>query len=155
MCRFDAVRQTEGADATEARYWIDAIACEGCGVCAAFCPRWAIAFEECVNGRWFISETRFGAMVHAELGIAEENSGKLVTLIRKEARRIAQEQGKQLLLVDGSPGIGCPVIASITGTDAVLIVTEPTLSGQHDLGRVAELAARLRVRAMVCITRRI
>ena len=153
VCRFEAVRRTEGADALDGRYVIDAIACEGCGVCAAYCPRRAIAFEDCVNGRWYISQTRFGPMVHAELGIAEENSGKLVTLIRREARRIAEEQGKELLIVDGSPGIGCPVIASITGADAVLVVTEPTLSGRHDLGRVAQLAAHLRVRAMVCINK--
>lgn len=152
VCRFDAVTRTQGADA-EGPFRIDAIACEGCGVCAAFCPRRAIAFEDCVNGRWFVSKTRFGPMVHAELGIAEENSGKLVSLIRREARRIGESQGKDLLIVDGSPGIGCPVIASITGADAVLIVTEPTLSGRHDLGRVAQLAANLRAPAMVCINK--
>jgi len=92
-------------------------------------------------------------MVHAKLGIAEENSGKLVTLIRKEAKRIATEQKKDLIIVDGSPGIGCPVIASITGADFVLIVTEPTLSGKHDLGRVADLAANFGIPTLLCINK--
>jgi MinD superfamily P-loop ATPase len=92
-------------------------------------------------------------MVHARLGIAQANSGKLVTLIRKQARQIAEKENKDLLIVDGSPGIGCPVIASITGADMVLIVTEPTLSGKHDMERVAQLAANFKIPAMVCINK--
>lgn len=149
VCRFDAVKRPH----VDGDYCIDAISCEGCGMCAAFCPQQAIAFEDCTNGQWFVSETRFGPMVHAALGIAEENSGKLVSLIRREARRIAEEEKKDLLIVDGSPGIGCPVIASITGADMVLIVTEPTLSGMHDLGRVAQLAANFSIPTRVCINK--
>jgi len=112
-----------------------------------------VMFEDCINGQWFVSDTRFGPMVHARLGIAEENSGKLVTLIRREAKGIAVAQKKHLLIVDGSPGIGCPVIASITGADLVLIVTEPTLSGKHDLQRVADLTANFKIPTLVCINK--
>ncbi|KPK41778.1 MAG: (4Fe-4S)-binding protein, partial [Phycisphaerae bacterium SG8_4] len=112
-----------------------------------------IDFKDSINGRWFISDTRFGPMVHAELGIAEENSGKLVTLIRREAKRIATEEKRDLIISDGSPGIGCPVIASITGADLVLIITEPTLSGMHDLGRVADLANNFGIPTLVCINK--
>jgi len=154
VCRFDAVSLGGvGNDVIAKTYVVDPMACEGCGVCVHFCPARAIAFEEAINGQWFISETRFGPMVHAKLGIAEENSGKLVSLIRKEAKRIAQEQGRALLIVDGSPGIGCPVIASISGADLVVAVTEPTLSGEHDLGRVADLAAHFGIPAAVCINK--
>jgi MinD superfamily P-loop ATPase len=132
---------------------IDPLACEGCRVCVEFCPVNAIDFKAVVNGQWFISDTRFGPMVHAKLGIAEENSGKLVTLIRKEAKRIADEQNKDLLIIDGSPGIGCPVIASITGADLVLVVTEPTLSGIHDLERVAQLTANFGIKTLVCVNK--
>ncbi|MDD5011257.1 MAG: 4Fe-4S binding protein [Phycisphaerae bacterium] len=132
---------------------IDPLACEGCGVCVEFCPVKAIDFEPVINGQWFISDTRFGPMVHAKLGIAQENSGKLVTLIRTQAKKIAEEQKKDLLIVDGSPGIGCPVIASITSADIVVVVTEPTLSGIHDLQRVAQLAANFKIPVMVCINK--
>jgi MinD superfamily P-loop ATPase len=118
-----------------------------------FCPANAISFEPAINGKWFISDTRFGPMVHAKLGIAEENSGKLVTLIRQKAKEIAAEQKRDYLIVDGSPGIGCPVIASITGADLVLVVTEPTLSGKHDLERVAELTKNFGIETMVCINK--
>jgi MinD superfamily P-loop ATPase len=118
-----------------------------------FCPVNAIEFKDAVNGQWFISDTRFGPMVHAKLGIAEENSGKLVSLIRKQAKRIAIEQNKNLIIVDGSPGIGCPVIASITGADLVLVVTEPTLSGQHDLDRVVELTGHFGIPTAVCVNK--
>jgi MinD superfamily P-loop ATPase len=110
-------------------------------------------FNDSINGQWFISDTRFGTMVHAKLGIAEENSGKLVSLIRKEAKRIAEEEKKDLIIIDGSPGIGCPVIASIAGADLVLIITEPTLSGKHDLERVAELAAGFNIPTLVAINK--
>lgn len=154
VCRFDAVERSLDVDEiVSLAYSIDQISCEGCKVCVEFCPENAIKFEDSVNGQWFISDTRFGPMVHAKLGIAEENSGKLVTLIRKEAKQIAEKEKKDLLIVDGSPGIGCPVIASITGADLVLIVTEPTLSGKHDLERVADLAAGFKIPTLVAINK--
>jgi MinD superfamily P-loop ATPase len=118
-----------------------------------FCPVNAIEFKDAINGQWFISDTRFGPMVHAKLGIAEENSGKLVSLIRKEAKKIATEQNKDLIIADGSPGIGCPVIASITGADLVLVVTEPTISAQHDLDRVVELTEHFGIPTAICINK--
>ena len=154
VCNFDAPKLNGPAnDIIEKTYAIDPVACEGCSVCVEFCPAKAIEFKEVANGRWFISETRFGPMVHARLGIAEENSGKLVTLVRKEAKRIATEQHKEFLIVDGSPGIGCPVIASITGADLALIVTEPTMSALHDLNRIAELAGHFNIPSAVCINK--
>lgn len=154
LCRFGAISFDGPANDLVARtFVVDPISCEGCKVCVQFCPVDAIEFKDSINGQWFISDTRFGPMVHARLGIAEENSGKLVTLIRKEAKRIADEQGKDLIIVDGSPGIGCPVIASIAGADLVLIVTEPTLSGKHDLERVAELARGFNIPILVCINK--
>jgi len=154
LCRFGAISFDGPANDVIARtFRIDHVSCEGCKVCVEFCPAEAIEFTDSINGQWFISQTRFGPMVHARLGIAQENSGKLVSLIRKETKRIAQEQGKDLIIVDGSPGIGCPVIASITGADVVLIITEPTLSGKHDLERVAELAAGFRLAVLVAINK--
>jgi MinD superfamily P-loop ATPase len=154
LCRFEAVRLNgQGNDIVAKTYEVDPIACEGCKVCVEFCPVDAISFEPAINGRWFVSDTRFGPMVHARLGIAQENSGKLVTLIRKEAKTIAEEQNKQFLIVDGSPGVGCPVIASVTGADMVVIVTEPTLSGLHDLKRVAQLTKNFGITTLVCINK--
>lgn len=154
VCRFDAVihQPGEGEDDSDV-FTIDPIACEGCGVCAYFCPEDAIPFEEVVNGEWFVSETRHGPMVHARLGIAEENSGKLVSVVRQQARDVAKEKQLPLVIIDGSPGIGCPVIASVTGADLVLIVTEPTLSGLHDLERVGELTSHFGIPTMVCINK--
>lgn len=143
LCRFGAV----------AGQRIDPIACEGCGVCAWFCPEQAIAFEPAVNGEWFVSETRCGPMVHARLGVAGENSGKLVSTVRQEARALARKRGFDRVIIDGSPGIGCPVIASITGAALVLIVTEPTVSGLHDLHRVADLARHFDVPALVSVNK--
>jgi MinD superfamily P-loop ATPase len=154
LCRFDAINLDGPANGTIAKtYTVDPISCEGCKVCVEFCPVDAIEFNDSINGQWFISDTRFGTMVHARLGIAEENSGKLVSLIRKEAKRIAEENKKDLIIVDGSPGIGCPVIASITGADLVLIITEPTLSGKHDLERVADLAAGFKIPVLIAINK--
>ena len=154
LCRFDAIHfDGEDNHMVDKTFTIDPVSCEGCKVCVEFCPVDAIEFNDSVNGEWFISDTRFGTMVHARLGIAEENSGKLVSVIRKEAKKIAQEQKKDLLIVDGSPGIGCPVIASITGADLVLIITEPTLSGKHDLERVADLAAGFKIPTLVAINK--
>ena len=151
-CRFDAVRM-DGDKAGEATFSIDPIACEGCGVCVYACPVDAIDFPKKKSGDWFISETRHGTMVHAKLGVAEENSGKLVTLVRNQAKQVAKKQGAPLIIVDGAPGIGCPVIASIAGADLVLVVTEPTMSGMHDLERVIELARHFNIKPTVCINK--
>jgi MinD superfamily P-loop ATPase len=154
VCNFDAVVLDGPAnDVADTTYRIDPISCEGCSVCVQFCPVNAIEFKDAINGQWFISDTRFGPMVHARLGIAQENSGKLVSLIRKEAKSIASEHQKDLIIADGSPGIGCPVIASITGADLVLVVTEPTISGQHDLGRVVQLTEHFGIQTAVCINK--
>jgi len=152
LCRFDAIRRHKQPDQTWA-YLIDPVACEGCGVCVRFCPRYAIDFEERECGEWFISDTRCGPMVHARLAAAAENSGKLVSLVREQARGVAKQTGRELVLVDGAPGIGCPVIASLTGATAALIVTEPTVSGRHDLERVAELTRHFGIPAWVCVNK--
>ena len=144
LCRWNAISED---------FKVDPIACEGCGVCAYFCPEEAIDFPINICGEWFISETRFGPMVHARLGIAEENSGKLVALVRQEAKKLAQEKSLDLILTDGPPGIGCPVIASIGGASGVLIVTEPTVSGKHDMVRVAQLADHFNVPGMICVNK--
>jgi MinD superfamily P-loop ATPase len=151
-CRFGAVTRREGRDGNP-QFLIDRFACEGCGVCVHFCPVGAIDFPQPLAGHCFTSETRFGPMIHARLGIAEENSGKLVSLVRKRAREVAAARGLETIIVDGSPGIGCPVIASITGASLVLVVTEPTLSGRHDLERVLELAAHFRIPAAVVLNK--
>lgn len=151
LCRFDAVRRHD----TEAgsRCVIDPVACEGCGVCVRFCPPQAIDFPERLCGEWMVSDTRCGPMVHARLGVAAENSGKLVATVRQEARRIAEEQGRNLVIVDGPPGIGCPVIASLSGAAQVLVVTEPTVSGEHDLARVLKLATHFGIPAAICVNK--
>lgn len=153
-CRFGAVSFDGPGNGLIAKtFRIDPLACEGCGVCVDTCPARAVDFVSHVQGEWFVSETSAGFMVHARLGIAEENSGKLVSLVRENARRLAREQQAGWVLVDGSPGIGCPVIASLTGADQALIVTEPTASGLHDLRRVAELARHFHIPAAVAVNK--
>jgi len=144
LCRWDAISD---------EFVVDTISCEGCGVCWYFCPEKAIDFPEQTCGEWYVSETRFGPMVHARLGIAEENSGRLVTLARQEARKLGEAKGLNLILTDGPPGVGCPVIASIGGATAVLIVAEPTVSGRSDMERVAQLAAHFRVPALLSVNK--
>jgi MinD superfamily P-loop ATPase len=144
LCRFDGISD---------RFQVDAIRCEGCGVCVDFCPEQAIDFPVQRCGEWYISDTRFGPMVHARLGIAEENSGKLVSLIRRQSRQLAEDRGHDLIITDGPPGIGCPVIASLGGATALIIVTEPTVSGLHDMERVVDLAAHFRIPGMICINK--
>ena len=144
LCRFGAITEL---------FQVDALRCEGCGVCVDFCPATAIDFPVQRCGEWYCSETRFGPMIHARLGIAEENSGKLVSLVRKEARQLAELRGADLILTDGPPGIGCPVIASIGGATALVIVVEPTVSGIHDMERVVQLAAHFKVPGMVCVNK--
>jgi len=150
-CRFGAVWMT--GEGGETRFFIDPLSCEGCGVCVRRCPVPAIDFPERVCGEWMVSETRCGPMVHARLGVAAENSGKLVSIVRREARRIAEEDGRPLVIVDGPPGIGCPVIASVTGASSVLVVTEPTVSGEHDMERVLALARHFAIPASVCVNK--
>lgn len=152
LCRFDAVKKSDGASGA-VEFIVDPVSCEGCGLCARFCPAGAIDFPERLCGEWYVSETRCGPMVHARLGVAAENSGKLVSLVRREARRIAEENGHPLVIVDGPPGIGCPVIASVTGASLVLVVTEPTISGEHDLGRVLSLARHFKIPSAVCVNK--
>jgi MinD superfamily P-loop ATPase len=144
LCKFGAISDD---------FKVNPVDCEGCGVCVYFCPEKAIDFPENTCGEWFISDTRFGPMVHARLGIAEENSGKLVTLVRQESKKLADEKNINLILTDGPPGVGCPVIASIGGASAVLVVAEPTLSGIHDMERVIQLAKHFKVPAMVCVNK--
>jgi len=144
VCRFDAVSPD---------FVIDPASCEGCGLCSRVCPEHAITMEDKHSGEWFVSQTRYGPFVHATLGIAEANSGKLVSLLRQHARTIAELEHRDTIIIDGSPGIGCAVIASITGTDLVLIVTEPTLSGLHDMLRVMELAQHFHTKVAVAINK--
>ena len=175
LCRYGAVKKVDSGTAAkfeisfgkEARerkhgsahhgrhalYTIDKIACEGCGVCAYFCPQEAISFDDEENGEWYFSSTRFGPMAHARLLPGAENSGKLVTIVRNEAKRIAEEDGIDLVLIDGSPGIGCPVIASVSGADLALVVTEPTMSGLHDLERVVELTRIFDIETAVVVNK--
>lgn len=144
LCRYGAISDD---------YVIDAVDCEGCGVCAHFCPVEAIEMQETVCGEWYVSETRYGPFVHARLGIAEENSGKLVTTVRHNARLIAEEKGFDLVVVDGPPGIGCPVISAVTGAHLLFIVTEPTLSGIHDMKRVADLGRHFQIPIAACVNK--
>lgn len=146
-CRFSAISE-KGDEIV-----IDLISCEGCGVCSQVCPDEAIQMQERVSGEWYISETRYGPMVFAKLGIAEENSGKLVSLVREKARLVAEKKKLDLVIIDGPPGIGCPVIASITGTDLVLVITEPTLSAISDLKRVLDLTSHFKIESVVCINK--
>ena len=137
-CRFDAIH--EFLEPGGQHHRIDRIGCEGCAVCYYVCPEGAVEMHDNQNGSWYVSDTAFGPLVHACLDPAEENSGKLVSIVRKEARSMADREGLKYIIVDGPPGIGCPVISSITGTELVVIVTEPTVSGFHDCERVASLA---------------
>ena len=140
VCRFEAIyspqKENRGLSTMDDGLRIDPISCEGCAFCSFVCPVKAIKMEENTSGEWFISDTRFGPMVHAKLGVAEENSGKLVALVRKKAKEIAEKENCDWVIIDGAPGIGCPVIASLSGIDCAVVITEPTLSGLHDADRV-------------------
>ncbi|MCP8312726.1 MAG: 4Fe-4S binding protein [Candidatus Methylarchaceae archaeon HK02M1] len=140
-CRFGAIKDCK----------VDPILCEGCGVCVYLCPERVISLKEKVSGYAFISRTRFGPMSHARLNAAEANSGKLVTLVRHNARKVAEKEAYDLILIDGPPGIGCPVIASLTGVDLAIIVTESTFSGFHDLKRILEVVNHFGITPFVCI----
>jgi len=143
QCRFTAIKD----------FNVDAISCEGCGFCSHICPAEAITMKENMAGHWFISDTRYGSLVHARLGIAQENSGKLVALVRQQARQMAEKSGANYIVSDGPPGIGCPVISSLSGANLALLVTEPTLSGIHDLERVLGVCHHFGVPPLVCINK--
>lgn len=147
VCRFDAI--LPGPEA----YRVDAIACEGCASCFYQCPTEAIRMRDVVSGQWFRSETRFGPLFHARLYPGQENSGKLVTLVRQKALQWARKAQADWVVIDGSPGIGCPVIAAATGVDLALIVTEPTLSGIHDLERILKTTEHFRIPSLVCVNK--
>lgn len=147
MCRYDAVRPGIPAPI------IDPLKCEGCKVCVEFCPAEAIAFTSKHCGNWFNSDTRFGPMVHAQLFPGEENSGRLVAMLRQRAKELAQAQGQPLILSDGPPGIGCPVISSLSGVNLAVIVTEPTPSGLHDIERIVSLCDHFKIPVAVIINK--
>jgi len=144
VCRFSAI---------DVNYRVDSISCEGCLLCSRICPAEAIEMEENLAGEWYISDTAYGPLVHARLGIGGENSGKLVTTIKKRAQEIAQEGGYDYMIMDGPPGIGCPVFAALSGSDTAVVVTEPTLSGIHDMERVLDVAAHFGIDSHVVINK--
>ncbi len=143
-CRFDAI---------SGDYVVDPYACDGCELCVHLCPVNAIRMEPERAGEWYISHTPYGPMVHARLDVAQENSGKLVTVVRNFARKVAEDEGFPCVLIDGPPGVGCPVISSVTGTDLAVVVTEPTVSGSHDLERAVQTAWQFRVPVWVVINK--
>lgn len=150
-CRFLAVR--EETSPNRSRFFIDHLACEGCGVCYLVCGSEAVKIEDAVNGEWYVSETRCGPMSHAKLGVAEENSGRLVTLVRNNQNKLAQEACIDEAIIDGSPGTGCPVIASLTGSNYALAVTEPTVSGIHDLARILEVTGHFGIPSGIVVNK--
>jgi len=143
LCHFKAVKD----------FRVDPTSCEGCSFCSHICPAEAITMGENLSGHWFISDTKYGSLVHARLGVAQENSGKLVALVRQQAKLMAEKQGTTYIISDGPPGIGCPVISSLSGANLALLVTEPTLSGIHDLERVLGVCRHFGVPALVCINK--
>ena len=143
VCRFGAIED----------YLVDEISCEGCGFCYQVCPTDAITMRESMAGHWFVSNTQYGYLSHAKLGIAQENSGKLVALVRQNAKLIAEKEGLDYIITDGPPGIGCPVISSLSGASLALLVTEPTLSGIHDLERVIGVCRHFGIPTLVCINK--
>ncbi len=144
VCRFNAISND---------YIVDPVSCEGCELCGYICPADAIEMEENKSGEWFISDTKYGPFVHAKLGIAEENSGKLVAKIRQVGKEIAENENLEYVIIDGPPGIGCPVFASLTGADLAIIVTEPTLSGIHDMKRVADVVKHFNIDTKVVVNK--
>jgi MinD superfamily P-loop ATPase len=147
LCQFGAARKNG------AGFVIDPLRCEGCKVCVAFCPAAAIGFPEKHCGQWYVSATRFGPLVHAQLAPGAENSGRLVMVLKQQARELAKARGADLVLCDGAPGIGCPVISSLSGVHLAVAVTEPTPSGRHDLGRVAALCRHFQTALAVIVNK--
>lgn len=151
VCRFAAITQTNGWQ--EGVYRVDPVACEGCAACVHQCPEGAIKMIPQTAGRWFRSEGRYGPLLHAELFPAQENSGKLVTMVKQQARLSSLDTNADLVIVDGPPGIGCPVISAAAGADLALIVAEPTAAGIHDMERVVSLASHFFLPCLVGINK--
>jgi MinD superfamily P-loop ATPase len=143
LCRFEAIKD----------FKVDPISCEGCSFCYQVCPVDAIDMKDSMSGHSFISETKYGYLCHARLGIAQENSGKLVALVRQNAKLIAERENLDYIITDGPPGIGCPVISSLSGASLALLVTEPTLSGIHDLERVIGVCRHFGIPVLVCVNK--
>jgi MinD superfamily P-loop ATPase len=152
-CRFDAIIYTPPQNGQPETYSVDEVACEGCAACYYQCPSQTIRLEEQIAGQWFRSDSRYGPLFHAALRPAQENSGKLVTLVKQQARLLGLDEGYDLVLVDGPPGIGCPVISAASGADIALVVAEPTNSGIHDLERVLQTTSHFRIPSLVCINK--
>lgn len=146
-CRFDAILEDQGA------YRVDPIGCEGCTACFYQCPTAAIKMEPQVAGHWFHSESRYGPLFHAVLRPAQENSGKLVALVKQKAHLLALDEKYPLVLVDGPPGIGCPAISAVTDASLTLIIAEPTMSGVHDMERAVQMAQHFNIPMVVCINK--
>ncbi|GAB4530103.1 MAG: ATP-binding protein [Anaerolineae bacterium] len=150
VCRFDAISRPDTQVETPA---IDPIACDGCAACVYQCPTGAIHMQPQIAGQWFRSDSRYGPLFHAALRPAQENSGKLVTMIKQQARLLTFDEGYELIIVDGPPGIGCPVISAASGADLALIVAEPTVAGTHDMERVLQVTQHFGVPALVCVNK--
>ena len=151
VCRFEAILPPSSKSSKG--YRVDSIACDGCAACFYQCPEQAIRMEAQLAGHWFHSQTRYGPLFHAELRLAQENSGKLVTMVKQQARLLGLDTGAELLIVDGPPGIGCPVISAAAGADLALIVTEPTLAGIHDMERALQITGHFHILSVVCINK--
>ncbi len=168
VCRFDAIfphpqpfsQGAKGAPPSPLGrgvggegYRVDPIACDGCAACVYQCPTQSITMQEQIAGKFYFSESRYGPLYHARLFPGQENSGKLVTLVKQRARLQALNEGRELVIVDGPPGIGCPVISAVSGASLALIVAEPTVAGVHDMRRVLQTVQHFGVRAMVAINK--
>lgn len=151
ICRFEAISLVDTDQGPT--YRVDPIACEGCAACFYHCPTQAIRMEVQLAGHWFRSQSRYGPLFHAELRPAQENSGKLVTLVKQQARLQALDSAAEAVIVDGPPGIGCPVISAASGADLAVIVTEPTASGIHDMQRVLQMAHHFQLETLVLINK--
>lgn len=148
VCKFNGIRFNNGD------YEIDELNCEGCGYCEKICPNGAISMKDAMVGNVFISTIKTGAsMVHARLSPGADNSGKLVAKVKKEASIIANKNNLDLILIDGSPGVGCPVVSSLTGANYVILVTEPSISGVHDIKRVYQLVKQFKIKAGLIINK--
>lgn len=153
VCRFDAVLSPSGEPGVDGAYRIDPIACDGCAACVYQCPQEAIHMQPQIAGKWFKSDTRYGPLFHAALRPAQENSGKLVTLVKQQARLLGLDDGYEVVIVDGPPGIGCPVISAVSGASLAVIVAEPTTAGIHDMARALQTVLHFQVPAQVCINK--